>query len=130
MDMDPHQAHQALERLREWMGDVLAYEVRAAQLLRPCWYRHPAVVQTLLDVSAAWTRAYRGADTEIPGLEWAQRHLPHLEERLARDLRQCTSVRHDPESVALPRPAAAEVHAYLAWWTGGRDPATEPGPRT
>jgi hypothetical protein len=108
------------------MGTVLAYETRTLQLLRPCWYRHPAVVQTLLDVSAAWRSAYRHADTEAPRLEWAQRHLPHLEDRMVRYLRQCTSIRHDPEPMAPPRLDPDQLRTYLTWWTGDRVPATEP----
>ncbi|NYH55290.1 hypothetical protein HNR06_004879 [Nocardiopsis arvandica] len=128
--LDTDQAHVVLARLRAWMGEVLVHEPTAAELLRPCWYRHPAVVQTLLDVQAAWQRAYHSDLDEAVALswalEWSQRHLPHLEQRLSRLLAQCTSVRHDPRTVDLPRPHEADVRAYLRWWTSDRDPATEP----
>ncbi|WP_306366642.1 DUF4913 domain-containing protein [Nocardiopsis sp. CC223A] len=129
VDFDADQAHHALTRLRAWMGDVLVHEP-AADLLRPCWYRHPAAVQSLLDAQAAWHQAYRSALDEASALTWAldwsQRYLPHVEQRLARLLAQCTSVRHDPRPADLPRPAAEDVAAYLRWWTADRDPATEP----
>lgn len=123
VDMDAEQARRELRRLRKWIETVLVHEARTAQLLRPCWYRHPAAVQTLLDVSAAWRRAYRDAETEVLALEWTQRHLSHLEERLARELHQCRGARHDPEPVALPRTDDTEVDAYIDWWTGNRPDA-------
>lgn len=123
-------ARRVLDELRAWMGTVLAHEPHILELLRPCWYRHPGLVQTLLDVRAAWHLAHRADLSEAAAadraLEFTERHLPHLEHRLSRLLAQCTSVRHDPPDADLPRPDEREVAAYLDWWSGPRAGA-EPG---
>lgn len=131
---EPAQARRVLDELRAWMGTVLLHEPHIVELLRPCWYRHPAVVQILLDVQAAWTLAHRSdlaqAVAVDRALEVTERHLPHLETRLSRLLAQCTSVRHDPPETRLPRPAADMAAAYVHWWAGERTPRTEPGGAT
>jgi len=129
VDLDgPDRARRVLGELRAWMDTVLVHEPQVIELLRPCWYRHPGLVQTLLDVQAAWHLAHRAGRSEAAAadraLELTERHLPHLETRLSRLLAQCTSVRHDPPEADLPRPDEDEVSAYLDWWTGQR---TEPG---
>jgi|SRR5690606_4342033 len=120
VDMGTGQARAALEELTAWMGRVLVHHPRTLDRLRPCWYRHPAAVQALLDTAAAWRRAYRGGGDTWWALQWWQSTLPHLGEVLAAELAHCTSVRHDPDRGALPRPGAGEVEAYLAWWGSGR----------
>lgn len=126
VDMSPGQARLVLNELRSWMGTVLVHE-SATELLRPCWYRHPALVQTLLDTRLAWTNAYRTEADTAPtrALDWTQRHLPHLEDRMSKILRQCTSVLHDPDPLALPGLDEHEVARYVRWWTGERTPHTE-----
>lgn len=121
---DADRARRILDELRAWMGTALACEPHVVELVRPCWYRHPGVVQTLLDVRAAWHLAHRAELSEAAAadraLEFTERHLPHLEARLARLLAQCTSVRHDPPDADLPRPDERDMAAYLDWWTGPR----------
>lgn len=127
---DASQAHRTLDDLRAWMGTALVHEPQVIELLRPCWYRHPGVVQTLLDVRAAWVLAHRSDLPEAAAtdraLEVTERHLPHLETRLARLLARCTSVRHDPPDIDLTRPDEGETAEYLTWWAGERTPDSEP----
>lgn len=125
VDMDHGQARVELTELRSWMSTVLVHE-SVTEMLRPCWYRHPALVQTLLDVRLAWTHAYRAEGDHALALDWAQRHLPHLEERASTILRQCTSVLHDPDPLTLPDLDEHEVAGYLTWWTAERARRTEP----
>jgi hypothetical protein len=127
IDMDEQQATIALDHLRTWMARVLIHHPHTITRLRPCWYRHPATVQMLLDVRQAWEDAYRGVATDaFPALEWWQRHLPRLEEAISADLGHCTSVRHDPDRVPLPPHDPQQVAAYLAWWGDRRNPSDEP----
>lgn len=127
---DAGQAHRTLGDLRAWMGTALVHEAQAVELLRPCWYRRPGVVQTLLDVRAAWNVAHRSDLPETAAtdraLEMTERHLPHLETRPARLLARCTSVRHDPPGNGPTRPNESEVAAYPPWWAGERTPDSEP----
>ncbi len=128
-DLDSDAARCVFNELREWMTSVLVHHPRVGEALRPCWYRHPAVVQVLLDTYAGWNRAYRSpgrSDSVLWALDWSQRHLPHLEQFLARDLAQCTQVRHDPDHVPMPRMDESDVESYIAWWTRDRTRVSEP----
>ncbi|MEU1898830.1 DUF4913 domain-containing protein [Nocardiopsis dassonvillei] len=127
VDMDGRQAAVALERLQEWITRVLVHHPRTMTRLRPCWYRHPAVVQMLLDLHRAWEHAYRDrSEDPYLALEWWQRHLPRLDQDMSAELGHCTSVRHDPDRVLPPHADPGDVLAYTAWWGGGRDPGDEP----
>lgn len=127
VDMGAAQATAELKRLREWMSTVLVHHPRTMAILRPCWYRHPAVVQMLLDTRAAWIRAHRGQNPELLwALDWWQRHLPQLDQALSSEMGHCTSVRHDPDQVPSPAADEKEVQAYLDWWGTDRRHETEP----
>ena len=50
-------------RLREWVDWVNArYFSSSWESIRPCWFRHPAAVEELTALWAAWESAYRAAD--------------------------------------------------------------------
>lgn len=50
-------------RLREWVDWVNGrYFASSWESIRPCWFRHPAVVEELTALWAAWEAAYRSAD--------------------------------------------------------------------
>lgn len=50
-------------RLREWVDWVNArYFGSSWESIRPCWFRHPAAVEELTALWAAWEAAYRAPD--------------------------------------------------------------------
>lgn len=50
-------------RLREWVDWVNArYFSSSWESIRPCWFRHPAAVEELTALWAAWESAYRATD--------------------------------------------------------------------
>ena len=50
-------------RLREWVDWVNArYFASSWESIRPCWFRHPAAVEELTALWAAWEAAYRASD--------------------------------------------------------------------
>ncbi|WP_344165648.1 DUF4913 domain-containing protein [Nocardiopsis rhodophaea] len=121
IDLDADQALSVFRDLMQWMDVVLVHHTPVTETLRPCWFRHPAVVQVLLDVRAGWLRAYRSpgrSDAVLWALEWSGRHLPHLEQFLARELGRCTTARHDPDRVPMPRVDECDVRAYLQGRSG------------
>lgn len=131
LDLTTDEAQKVFGELWVWMDTVLVHQARVMELLRPCWYRHPAVVQALLDNRTAWLLAYRnpkGNGAVRSALDWTHRHVPDLERFLSRELARCTNTRHDPERVPLPRVDAQDARTYLEWWGGSRDPSTEPPP--
>lgn len=128
VDIEPDQAPAVLVELARWIAAVLGYH-RVADHLHPCWYRHPGLVQVLLDVRAAWLAAYRDpAGGRVPAaLDWWQRHLPQLERQARELLGGCSSARHEP--AGPPRVGSESVlRGYARWWAADRNPATEPPP--
>lgn len=50
-------------RLREWVDWVNGrYFASSWESIRPCWFRHPAAVEELTALWAAWEAAYRASD--------------------------------------------------------------------
>lgn len=50
-------------RLREWVDWVNGrYFSSSWESIRPCWFRHPAAVEELTALWAAWEAAYRSSD--------------------------------------------------------------------
>lgn len=50
-------------RLREWVDWVNGrYFASSWESIRPCWFRHPAAVEELTALWAAWESAYRASD--------------------------------------------------------------------
>lgn len=50
-------------RLREWVDWVNGrYFASSWESIRPCWFRHPAAVEELTALWAAWESAYRAPD--------------------------------------------------------------------
>lgn len=50
-------------RLREWVDWVNGrYFASSWKSIRPCWFRHPAAVEELTALWAAWESAYRASD--------------------------------------------------------------------
>ncbi|MPZ27599.1 MAG: hypothetical protein GEV12_14620 [Micromonosporaceae bacterium] len=129
LDIRPERAPAALADLARWIATVLAYH-RVVDHLQPCWYRHPGLVQVLLDVRAAWLVAYREpAGGGVPAaLDWSQRHLPHLERQVQEALGRCSDGRHEPAAAPVPIADEPALHGYALWWATDRRPATEPAP--
>lgn len=116
VDMAPDIAQERLEHLQAWMARVLVHHPRVVSVLHPCWYRHPAAVQMLLDVCRSWDHAYlRNPLAPHLSLTWWQRDLPCLERELARELGHCTGVRHDPDRIPLPLVDPAQANRHLPW---------------
>lgn len=128
VDLPADRAAAALVELSGWMSTALAYH-RVTSFLYPCWYRHPGLVQVLLDARLAWLAAYRepGPGRVLAALDWSQRHLPHLEQRVRELLGRCSGVRHEPVAAASPAVTEEDLRRYARWWALDRDPATEPG---
>lgn len=124
-ELGAEQARAALEELRLWMAAVLVHHPRVVGMLRPCWYRHPAAVQLLLDARTAWLAAYRGADgggAATRALDWSRCDLPHLEEGLAREMSRCTGAAHELRTLPLPELDAADLDRYLDGERGAGTP--------
>lgn len=121
LDLDSaNQSRATLDALQAWMSTVLTHYPAIVRLLRPCWYRHPAAVQLLLDLRDSWLLAYRADDDPAVNrrMTWTCSDLPRVEERLAHEMSRCTSVQHDPDHAELPLPDPTEVDHYLhtEWW--------------
>ncbi|MET9708635.1 DUF4913 domain-containing protein [Nocardiopsis alba] len=115
VEMPPDIAREHLERLQDWMSRVLVHHPRVVSVLHPCWYRHPAAVQMLLDVRRSWEYAYRhNPETPHLAIAWWQQDLPNLEHALARELNHCTGVRHDPDRIPVPLVDPAQAHRHLS----------------
>jgi hypothetical protein len=129
VDVGIDRAPAVLADLAGWVSTVLAHH-RVVGYLHPCWYRHPALVQVLLDGWAAWLHAYRdpAGGRVLPALDWSGRHLPHLEQQVRDQLGRCSSVRHEPLSESVPAISEADLRAYAHWWATDRTPAREPPP--
>ena len=59
----PAQKKRLWGQLREWVDWVNGrYFSTSWESIRPCWFRHPAVVEELTALWAAWEAAYRAPD--------------------------------------------------------------------
>lgn len=127
VDIEPDQAPAVLVDLARWIAAVLGYH-RVAEQLHPCWYRHPGLVQALLDVRVAWLAAYRDpAGGRVPAaLDWWQRHLPQLDRQVRELLDRCSSGRHEPAGLPPRVGGESTLRGYALWWAADRNPATEP----
>lgn len=57
------EAHGLWIRLREWVDWANGrYFGSSWESIRPCWFRHPAAVEELTALWAAWEAAYRATD--------------------------------------------------------------------
>ncbi|UGQ14996.1 hypothetical protein LO772_16340 [Yinghuangia sp. ASG 101] len=96
--MTPAEARKCWSELLSWMRQVLAVRFPAQfRVLRPCWYRHPDVVEGLGALYVAWVAAYAGPDASpARALEWLHRWLPGTVQEVTAALRQC-----DPQHLRL-----------------------------
>lgn len=123
VEVAPDRAPAVLVELAEWLSAVLAHH-RVVGYLQPCWYRHPGLVQLLLDARTAWLAAYRtpSAGRPLAALDWSGRHLPHLEQRVRELMGRCSSVRHEPPAESVPVTREADLRAYAHRWAASRTP--------
>jgi hypothetical protein len=123
VDVAPDRAPAVLVALAEWLSAVLAHH-RVVGYLQPCWYRHPGLVQVLLDARTAWLAAYRhpASGRPLAALDWSGRHLPHLEQRVRELMGRCSSVRHEPPAESMPATREADLRAYAHRWATRRTP--------
>lgn len=118
-----------LVELVTWMNEVLVHYPPIRNAMYPCWYHHPALVQLLLDVRAAWLMAYRhpkGEGKVLWALDWQERHMPHVRQEIGALMKGCSSVKHEPPKVDPVTPTEAALQAYGQWWATGREPGKEP----
>ena len=113
------------------MYEVLSHYRSASRQLTDCWRRHPAAVEGLLALRAAWYAAYRRPGAH-PGaaVDWHIRLLPGVVDLLGEELRACSESNHAPGGEveryrsAHPRvvPDDAQLRAYASSWASrGRD---------
>jgi hypothetical protein len=92
--MDDQEAAAAREELTTWLREVLTVRypamVTSSSAWRPCWYRHPDVVEELSWLYAAWRAAYEEPDAPpTRAADWHDRWLPGVIARITEALRRC-----------------------------------------
>lgn len=94
---DPDTAQTIMTQLVDWLGKVYIHYPGAADSLGECWPRHPAVIEELLALQAAWHAAYTSPDaTAQRAIDWHDRHLPGTQRRLRATLADCSEAAHQP----------------------------------
>jgi hypothetical protein len=134
-DADPERAATDLVYLAGWVYEVLSQYRTVAQQLTDCWRRHPAAVEGLLALRAAWFAAYRRPGAR-PGaaVDWHIRLLPGVVDLLREELRACSESNHAPGGDVEryrrthPRlvPDDDQLRGYASWWAADRGQAPEP----
>lgn len=125
LDATAEQAPIILTELSEWIGTVLVqYDLDGG--IVPCWYRHPDVVQVLLDLRLAWLTTYRNPEGKVLGaLDWHQRYLPAARQYLKGLKMKCSDRDHTMRKTSfVVDPGALET--YALWWGSGHELESEP----
>jgi outer membrane murein-binding lipoprotein Lpp len=105
-ELAPEDAAKALTILDPWVRTILTRHGKPVlELLRPCWWQHPLVVEELLVLAALWRKTYRGrrADWDA-AVDWHHKWLPGFLDRV-RDRREFG----DCESEHAVRPPTISV---------------------
>jgi hypothetical protein len=124
-DADAGRASSDLVELTHWVYGVLSHYRVASQEFTDCWFQHPAAVEGLLALRAAWYVAYRspGGRPESAS-DWHIRLLPGLAGLLREELRACSETNHAPngeiERYRLARlrvlPDDQRLRTHAVWW--------------
>lgn len=106
---------EAGDRLADWVRDVFrpVYGY-LADLLAPCWRRHPLCLAYLDVLHEGWCLLYldkRDARTVFAQLDWLNRSLLQAAEVMANETKRCRDLgRHrEPGKDARPLPIASQV---------------------
>lgn len=87
-DLSLLEAELEWEKLGEWVETTLLPRLPGKYLrnIRPCWRRHPAVVDELAALRAAWYDAYKGPSSLDAAAYYLERWLPGAMARIAEHL--------------------------------------------
>lgn len=124
------EASDAWAALRTWLADILLGRYPAAQrVIRPCWYRHPDVLDSLTALYTAWRAAYD--DPTAPAdaaASWLDRWLPAAVKQLQAALGSCGEGHQERGGAAdRQRLFGPDYEAFVAADVGRR-PAAVPNP--
>lgn len=130
-EVGPDHAGSMLVDLARWVYDVLGRYRVGADALTDCWHRHPAAVEALLGLQAAWRVAGTRADGAV---DWHVRALPGVLGVVRDELRGCSESNHavggeiERYRRAHPRvpPDEDTLRRYAEWWAEQRGEGTEP----
>ena len=96
-DADAERAASLLVDLGLWVHGVASQYRSVQQQLSNCWYRHPAAVESLNALRAAWFAAYRDPSARpSAAVDWHIRQLPGVADLLRDELRGCDELNHQP----------------------------------
>lgn len=101
---DPDQRHTVMADLVDWMQRVYIHYPASPASLGECWQLHPAAVEELLALKAAWHAAYNPDTTAYRAIDWHDRHLPGTQHRLHIMLADCSQAAHRPGGRAHRNP--------------------------
>ncbi|GAB3490160.1 hypothetical protein [Nocardiopsis coralliicola] len=124
--LDTRERVAALESVHRWVTVDLAGAPGTDGLLLPCWYRHPHLVQELLDLRAEWRAAHGPHGSAHRALTVRTVDVPRSVERVERMLSRCTGNRHDDAAAAPPPFDSEGIRTQLP--SEGSDPDSSPCP--
>lgn len=93
---DPDQRQTVMADLVDWMQRVYIHYPDSPASLGECWQLHPAAVEELLALKAAWHAAYAAGTPAYRAIDWHDRHLPGTQHRLHTMLADCSQAAHQP----------------------------------
>lgn len=128
---DENTAKAALAELVDWLQRVYIHYPGSEESLGECWLWHPAAIEELMALRAAWLAAYTGPDASAArAIDWHDRHLPGVQRRLRAALADCSLAAHRPGGRAdLPRPnipAARAADDLAKWWVNSHGTTRAP----
>lgn len=92
-------------RLREWVNWVNGrYFASSWKSIRPCWFRHPAAVEELTALWAAWEAAYRAPDDgdgfSDAALWWHEKLYTVVHRLWEEQFAECKAGHQEPDTYA------------------------------
>lgn len=92
-------------RLREWVDWVnVRYFGSSWESIRPCWFRHPAAVEELTALWAAWESAYRATDDgdgfSDAALWWHEKLHAVVHRLWEEQFAECKAAHQEPDTYA------------------------------
>lgn len=92
-------------RLREWVDWVNGrYFASSWKSIRPCWFRHPAAVEELTALWAAWEAAYRAPDDgdgfSDAALWWHEKLYTVVHRLWEEQFAECKAGHQEPDTYA------------------------------
>ncbi|GAB3589333.1 hypothetical protein GCM10027446_01390 [Angustibacter peucedani] len=105
-------ARAAMSALREWVG-WLRHRYPVAQMLPPCWPRHPELIEELSALHWAWRAAFHGDDPRPTApADFHAHYLPGALERVKRWGVVCGDL-HEPRAAGVYGPVPPPSTAVL-----------------